>query len=56
MLQDTKRKRHVEVISYLRTATSFLNALNCSGVGSFTFKTFTATSPIAKIFFNYPKL
>lgn len=34
--------------SYLRTATSFLNALNCSGVGSVTFKIFTATSPTTK--------
>lgn len=31
--------------SYLRTATSFLNAWNCSGVGSVTFRIFTATSP-----------
>lgn len=30
---------------YLRTATSFLNAWSCSGVGSVTFKIFTATSP-----------
>lgn len=31
--------------SYLRTATSFLKAWNCSGVGSVTFRIFTATSP-----------
>lgn len=31
--------------SYLSTATSFLKAWNCSGVGSITFRIFTATSP-----------
>lgn len=31
--------------THLRTATSFLKAWNCSGVGSTTFRIFTATSP-----------
>lgn len=43
-LQLSKLCVHV-VCPYLRTATSFLNAWNCSGVGSVTFRIFTATSP-----------
>lgn len=42
-------KKNIFMHSHLRTATSFLNAWNCSGVGSVTFKIFTATSPTAKI-------
>lgn len=40
-------KKNIFMHSHLRTATSFLNAWNCSGVGSVTFKIFTATSPTA---------
>lgn len=39
---------HKHTRIYLRTATSFLKAWNCSGVGSVTFKIFTATSPSTK--------
>ncbi len=49
-VRQLKKKHCILAISYLRTATSFLNAWNCSGVGSVTFKIFTATSPTSKIF------
>lgn len=42
--------------AHLRTATSFLKAWNCSGVGSTTFRTFTATSPGNKNIKLPPKL
>lgn len=53
-----------ETPTHLKTATSFLKAWNCSGVGSTTFRIFTATSPgntittkVAKnaAFFSPPK-
>lgn len=39
------RNSAVKHQTHLRTATSFLKAWNCSGVGSTTFRIFTATSP-----------
>lgn len=41
-----EKKWHLQGrLSHLKTATSFLNACSCSGVGLVTFKIFTATSP-----------
>lgn len=40
-----REKPFVCVGAHLKTATSFLNAWNCSGVGLVTFRIFTATSP-----------